>query len=160
MPGHICICDNRVATVIPTDDDQRAMGWFVSWHGPSTGFTRQHKYVMDMQIPQHRCGITLSGGRFKNADELLNLRALKFSPVNKMYIFQCMGKIFWCEFQRVPMKYHNKYLTHVLKYAIFLQRGNFKSSWIQERMFWNVSHHEVNHPLKSGMGFWLDKIPH
>ena len=29
------------------------------------------------------------GGGFKNAYELLNLRALKFSPVNKIHIFQC-----------------------------------------------------------------------
>ena len=30
-----------------------------------------------------------------------NLTALKFSPVNKIHIFQCMGKIFCVEFQRV-----------------------------------------------------------
>ena len=41
-----------------------------------------------------------TGTRLKNAYELLNLRALKFSPVNKIYIFQCMGKIFGVEFQR------------------------------------------------------------
>ena len=34
------------------------------------------------------------GGRFKNTYELLNQRALKFSYVNKIHIFQCMGKIF------------------------------------------------------------------
>ena len=39
-------------------------------------------------------------GRFKNTNELLNSRALKFSPVNKIHIFQRMGKIFWVEFQR------------------------------------------------------------
>ena len=32
-----------------------------------------------------------SGGRFKNAYELLHLRALKFSHVNKIHIFQGMG---------------------------------------------------------------------
>ena len=32
-------------------------------------------------------------GRFKDTYELLNLRALKFSPLNKIYFFQCMGKI-------------------------------------------------------------------
>ena len=47
-------------------------------------------------------------GRLKNNDELLNLRALKFSPVNKSHIFQCMGKIF-----------HTKYLTHSLKDTIW-----------------------------------------
>ena len=40
------------------------------------------------------------GGHFKNAYKLLNLRALKFSLVNKIHIFQFMGKIFCVEFQR------------------------------------------------------------
>ena len=30
----------------------------------------------------------------KNTYELLNLRTLKYLPVNKIYIFQCIGKIF------------------------------------------------------------------
>ena len=68
------------------------------------------------------------GGCFKNTYELLNLRALKFSPVNKIYIFQCMGKIFCVEFQRCPLKFHTKYLTHTLKDMIFILRWNFKSS--------------------------------
>ena len=34
------------------------------------------------------------GGRFKNAYELLTLRALKISMFHKRFIFQCMGKIF------------------------------------------------------------------
>ena len=33
------------------------------------------------------------GGRVKNTYELLNLRVLKVSPVNKIHIFQCMGMI-------------------------------------------------------------------
>ena len=61
------------------------------------------------------------GGRFKNTYELLNLRALKFSYVNKIHIFQCMGKIFCVEFQRYPLKFHTKYLTHTLKDMIFIQ---------------------------------------
>ena len=69
------------------------------------------------------------GGGFKNTYELLNLRALKFSPVDKIYIFQCMSKIFCVEFQRYPLKFHTKYLTHTLKDVIFiLQHRNFKSS--------------------------------
>ena len=68
------------------------------------------------------------GGRFKNNYELLNLRALKFSYVNKIPIFQCMGKIFCVEFQRYPLKFHTKYLTHTLKDMIFMQFWNFKSS--------------------------------
>ena len=72
----------------------------------------------------------LAWGHFKKANELLNLRTLKFSHVNKMHIFQCMVKIFCVEFQREPLKFHTKYLTHTLKDAIFIQRWNFKSSWI------------------------------
>ena len=73
-------------------------------------------------------GIDYLGGRFKKTYELLNLRALKISPVNKIHIFQCMGKIFCVEFQRVPLKFHTKYLTHTLKDTIFIQHWNFKSS--------------------------------
>ena len=68
------------------------------------------------------------GGRFKNTYELLNLRALKYSPVNKIHIFQCMGEIFCVEFQRYPLKFHTKYLTHTLKDMISIQHWNFKSS--------------------------------
>ena len=62
-----------------------------------------------------------SGGRFKNTYGLLNLRALKFSPVNKIRIFQCMGMIFCVEFQRYPLKFHTKYITHTLKDVTFMQ---------------------------------------
>ena len=68
------------------------------------------------------------GFRFKNARELLNLRALKISMVYKNHIFQCMGKILCVEFQRVPLKFHTKYLTHTLREVDFIQRWKFKSS--------------------------------
>ena len=64
----------------------------------------------------------------QGAYELLNLRALKFSPMDKIYIFQCMGKIFWVEFQRLPLKFHTKYLTHTMKYVISTKHRNFRSS--------------------------------
>ena len=32
-----------------------------------------------------------------------------------------MGKIFCVEFQRVPLKFHTKYLTHTLKDVDFIQ---------------------------------------
>ena len=57
------------------------------------------RFAKNLQ-PQARC-IWQTRGRFKNTYELLNLRALNFSAVNKIYIFQCMGKIFCVEFQRV-----------------------------------------------------------
>ena len=65
------------------------------------------------------------GGRFKNAYELLNLRALKILMLYKNRIFQCMSKIFCVEFQRVPLKFHTKYLAHTLKDVNFSHRWNF-----------------------------------
>ena len=59
-------------------------------------------------------------GHFKNTYELINFiifRVLKFSTLYKdCCIFQCMGQIFCVEFQRYPLKFHTKYLTHTLKY--------------------------------------------
>ena len=40
-------------------------------------------------------------GHFKSAYKLLNLRALKFSPVNEIHFFQWMGKIFWNSTQNI-----------------------------------------------------------
>ena len=71
-----------------------------------------------------------SGGRFKNLYELLTLRALQISMFHKNFIFQCMGKIFCVEFQRYPLKFHTKYLTHTLEDMYFIHRWKFKSSWI------------------------------
>ena len=73
---------------------------------------------------------SLPGGRFKNTYELLNLRALKISKLHKNHIFQCMGKIFCVEFQRVPLKFHTKYLTHTLKDVDFIHIWKFNSSLI------------------------------
>ena len=70
------------------------------------------------------------GGRFKNAYELLNLRALKISMLYKNHNFQCMGKIFCVEFQRVPLKFHTKYLTHTLKDVDFIHNRKYQSSYI------------------------------
>ena len=68
------------------------------------------------------------GGRFKNAYELLNLRALEISMLYKNHIFQCMSMIFCVEFQRVPLKFNTKYHTHTLKDVDFIRRWQFKSS--------------------------------
>ena len=81
----------------------------------------------------------ISGAFLKNTYELLNLRALKFLSVNKIYIFHCMGKIFCVEFQRYPLQFHTKYLTRTLKIWFFynseiLRALRFKSSYA----FWNA----------------------
>ena len=65
-------------------------------------------------------------GYFKNAYELLNL-TIEISMLYNNCIFQCMGKIFCVEFQRYPLKFHTKYLTHTLKDVYFIHRWKFKS---------------------------------
>ena len=75
-------------------------------------------------------GEVSTGGRFKKAYDLLNLRALKISTLYTNRIFQWMGKIFCVEFQRYPLKFHTKYLIHTWKDVYFIHRWKFKSSWI------------------------------
>ena len=78
------------------------------------------KPLPEPMLTQFSDAYTGPGGRFKNTYELLNLRALKISKLHKNHIFQCMGKIFCVEFQRVPLKFHTKYLTHTLKDVDFI----------------------------------------
>ena len=54
--------------------------------------------------------IMLPGEHFKNAYELLNPGALKFSPVNRIPIFQCMGKIFSKSTFEIPHKIFYPYI--------------------------------------------------
>ena len=43
-----------------------------------------------------------------------------------------MGQIFCVQFQREPLKFHTKYLTHTLKETIFIQYWKFRRSQIYE----------------------------
>ena len=49
-------------------------------------------------------------GRLKNTNGLLNLRALKFEPAYKIYIFQCMGKLFCVVPFEIPRKISYPYI--------------------------------------------------
>ena len=51
----------------------------------------------------------------KNAYKLHNVQALKSSPLYKIYMFECMDRMFYAEFQRVTLKYHTEYIAHALK---------------------------------------------
>ena len=66
------------------------------------------------------------------AYEFVNLGALKSVRLSKQRIFQCMGKVFYVEFQRVHLKFHLKYLTHTWKDRIFTQCWKFKNTQIYE----------------------------
>ena len=62
-----------------------------------------------------------TGGRFKNTYELLNLRALKFSTVNKIHIFQFMSKILCVVVFIWPIYWNMRFLysIEILRALIF-----------------------------------------
>ena len=62
------------------------------------------------------------GGGIKTLIKLLNPRALKISMLYENRLFHCLGEIFCVEFQREPLKFHTKYLTHTLKDVHFIHR--------------------------------------
>ena len=64
--------------------------------------------------------------------EIMSLTNLKMSTLYENRIFQCMGKIFCVKFQRYPLEFQTKYLTHTLNNAKFLQCFKFTSSQIYE----------------------------
>ena len=69
------------------------------------------------------------GGHLKDVYELLNLRAPKISVLYENHMLRCMiWYLFWVEFQRVPLKFHTKYLTHTLEDLDFIHKWEFKSS--------------------------------
>ena len=84
--------------------------------------------------------------------KLLNLRALKYSHVNEMHIFQCMGKRFCVQFQRVPLKFHTKYLTHILNDTIFIQHWYRKCFWSTPRVTFEF-HNDVMTWKRSPVNF-------
>ena len=67
---------------------------------------------------------------FRGAYIFLNLYTFQYSPYNKIHIFECMGKILCVEFQREPLKFLSKYLTHTFKYKVSVRHWHFNSSLI------------------------------
>ena len=55
-----------------------------------------------------------------------HLWALK--SLHKVHIFQCMGEMFYVEFQRVPLKFHIKISYPYIERCNFIQCCSFKSS--------------------------------
>ena len=71
--------------------------------------------------PCRVCDVVGGGEKLlKKVYELLNLIALKFSPVNEKHIFQYMCKIFCVEFQRVPLKNPTQHTLPILWNIRFL----------------------------------------
>ena len=73
---------------------------------------------------------------FKNLYESVYLEALGSSFLKKSTYLSMYGWDILSGFQRVPLKFHTKYLTHPLKDTIFFIRyGKFESSQIYEYAF-------------------------
>ena len=104
--------------------------YLFSISGKFHSFAEASIYILYIYI--YMCVCVSLRGHFKNTCKIVNLEVLKSSLLNKLHIFQRMGKIFCVEFQRVPLKFHIKYLTHTLNHTlkdtIFIQWWNFKSS--------------------------------
>ena len=92
--------------------------WWPFADGNSQNFEWNYKLLHWISLPP--------GGSFKNAYELLNLRALKFSSVYKIHIFQCMGEIFCVKYQRVHLKFHTKYQCMGEIFCVKYQRVHLK----------------------------------
>ena len=84
----------------------------------------------------HSCRWDMWGqrrGHLKNAHKLMNYDLINLTLLNFFFSinntsFSGMGKLFCVEFQRVPLKFHTKYLAHTLKDAIFIQCWKLVSS--------------------------------
>ena len=125
-PDCLAPLHHRTYRIVMNTHSNRSNQWWFST-GPDNGLVSNRWKAITYTTDD-------PGGVSKNTYELLNLRALKFSTVNKIYIFLCMGKIFCVEFQSYPLKFHIKYLTHTLKDMILTQHWNlralrFKSSY-------------------------------
>ena len=57
----------------------------------------------------------------KNACKLVDLRALKFSPVKKYTYFSVAVRYFFVGFQRVPLKLHKIFYPCIEKYVFYVK---------------------------------------
>ena len=114
----LCEANTPVKDGFPSQSVSNTDNISTAWHHDVMWYIYPFfRYALQlMTLASHAC----YGGRIKNEHELLNLRALKISMFYKNHIFQCMGKIFSVEFQRVPLKFHTNYLVHTLKDVDFI----------------------------------------
>ena len=103
------------------------------------------------------CLYNPSGVGFKNDYELLNLRAHKFSTLFKINTFQCMGKIFFMDFQReLWNSAHNISYPYIERYD-FIQSWNFKSSSVFLKCRRSIRLHYNEFKWTQFIWFWLSQ---
>ena len=82
--------------------------------------------IFDM-IYKSTCSRSVIWGRFKNAYELLNLKAPKISALYKIASSNVWIR-FFCGILRETLECYTQSLTHILKYVYSNQRWKFKGS--------------------------------
>ena len=113
MRSHSCLTDKPEIEISLTCKVQHIETWDDRMPGIYV-FIELNSSRFKVATEMWRILSSVSG--FKNVCELVNLAARKFSKLYKNHVCQCMAKIFCVEFQRVPLKFHTKYLTiHVLR---------------------------------------------
>ena len=130
--------DNHCITVTSHDDwdiyNHRKLDCLLK--SPNVGITGpKGNTLVTRGFPHKR-----PGERFKNVYEFLNLRALKISMLYKDHTFQCMGKIFCVEFQRVPLKFHTNILPKNWKRFRFYSQVKISEllDLTAHKCFWNA----------------------
>ena len=71
------------------------------------------------------CGDTI--GAFKNMYKLLNVSIIKISALYEILSFVVWVRCFCVRFQKYSLKFHTKYLAHLLKDVYSKKRWDFKS---------------------------------
>ena len=84
-------------------------------------------WILSLSKSRQCSYVDTTKGRFKNTYELLNLRALKISMLGKNHIFQCVGKIFCVEYQRVPLKFRTKISYPCIERCRFYSQVDLKA---------------------------------
>ena len=106
----------------------------VSWHWPEENKKTRKKYTIDgfsgLLLTQRWYISQWLWGSFQ--DTLMRFYISELMNINTR--IKCMCKIFYVEFQRFPLKFHTKYLTHTRKGMIYnheiLWALWFKSSYV------------------------------
>ena len=85
----------------------------ILWHSPENNFIMSAQAdILWNDFKYCSFNITASSSRGQRVNQILFSLLI---ILNKNHLFQCMGEIFCVEYQRFPLKFHTKYLTHALK---------------------------------------------
>ena len=129
MPQYVRSVETELACRQPSFTERQNVKNLLHTHA---SFCFIGKHIANLRMGTSLCTHALykymtRGWGVKNANELVNLGAPKSSPLNKLHMFLCTDKIFYVEFQRVPLKCNTKYRIHTLKILLLYQVENLRA---------------------------------